>query len=226
MRVYEPDAAPLAIQGPKAIDVGAVLFGEDVRNMRPFAFREMALEGIPLVLARSGWSKQGSFELYLTDSSCESDFWALVKAAGAPWGIGPGAPNDVERIESGLISYGADMRWQTHPADPFEMGLGRFVDLDGYMISSTGRPSPRGGRGRSRVGVFVASDGVPGIVQPRPLILGERRVGTVSEIVRSRRLDRAIGIAMVETDAMSGDLWVSVADGRRAVTGTELPFIR
>lgn len=124
IRVHEPDVSPLAIQGPKAVEVAASLFGEDVRSMRHFAFAERELDGIPLVLARSGWSKQGGFELYLRDCTFGTKLWDLVKAAGAPFGIGPGAPNDIERIESGLISYGADMRRQTHRATPFEMGLG------------------------------------------------------------------------------------------------------
>lgn len=65
VQVFEPDVSPLAIQGPKAEDVTAALFGDWVRELRYFAFRDTDLNGIPLVLARSGWSKQGGFELYL-----------------------------------------------------------------------------------------------------------------------------------------------------------------
>ena len=116
--VMEPDVSPLAIQGPKAVDVAQALFGSWVRDLRYFGFAETELEGIPLVLARSGWSKQGGFELYLRDGSRGSALWDLVKRAGAVFGIGPGAPNDTERLESGLISYGADMRWQNPPRQP------------------------------------------------------------------------------------------------------------
>jgi len=67
--VSEPDVSPLAIQGPKAEEVVAMLFGDRVRAFRYFGFEETTLDGIPLVLARSGWSKQGGFELYLQDAT-------------------------------------------------------------------------------------------------------------------------------------------------------------
>jgi glycine cleavage system aminomethyltransferase T len=127
VRVFEPDVSPLAIQGPKAVDVVSALFGDWVRDLRYFGFRLTELDGIPLVVARSGWSKQGGFELYLRDSSRGQDLWNLTAAAGAPFGIGPGAPNYIERVESGLISYGADTDDMT---TPFELGLDRFIDLD------------------------------------------------------------------------------------------------
>jgi len=130
VEVSEPDVSPLAIQGPKAVEVVAALFGDRVRAFRYFGFEETSLDGIPLVLARSGWSKQGGFELYLMDHSRGSELWDKVKQAGSAFDIGPGAPNDTERLESGLISYGADMRWQTHRATPFEMGMSALVDLE------------------------------------------------------------------------------------------------
>lgn len=228
VRVSEPDASPLAIQGPKAVEVAAALFGEAVRAMRPFAFRETSLDGIPLVLARSGWSKQDGFEVYLTDGARGGDLWALVKAAGAPWDIGPGAPNDVERIESGLISYGADMRWQTHPADPFEMGLGKFVDLDGphdFIGRAALAARHSAGMSRRRTGVVVAGLPVTANAHPLPLMQGEARVGTVSEIVRSPRLACNIGVAMVSLGAEDG-LWIELRDGRRSVALADLPFIK
>ena len=127
VRVFEPDVSPLAIQGPKAQDVVADLCGEWIRDLRYFAFRSHQIDGIPMVVARSGWSKQGGYELYLQDGSRGEDLWRLVAEAGAPYGIGPGTPNYIERVESGLISYGADT---DDAANPFELGLERFMDID------------------------------------------------------------------------------------------------
>ncbi|MEM8848975.1 MAG: glycine cleavage system protein T [Pseudomonadota bacterium] len=228
VRVHEPDVSPMAIQGPKAVEVAAALFGDEIRGMRPFAFQEASLDGIPLVLARSGWSKQGGFELYLMDATRGSDLWGLVKATGMSWDIGPGAPNDVERIESGLISYGADMRRQTHPADPFEMGLGKFVDLDGpHDFIGRGALAARhaAGPSRRRTGVVIAGSPVTANAHPLPLMRGDAQVGTVSEIARSRRLDRNIGVAMVLIGA-EDDLWIDLSDGPRSVTLADLPFRR
>ena len=129
--VYEPDVSPLAIQGPKAIDVVADMFGDWVRTLRYFGFAEAELEGIPLILARSGWSKQGGYELYLRDGRYGARLWQLVKQAGAGYDIGPGTPNYIERVESGLISYGADTDDAT---TPYELGMDKFMDVDQKRI--------------------------------------------------------------------------------------------
>jgi len=127
VRVFEPDVSPLAIQGPKSFDVVADLCGDWIRELRYFGFRDYDLDGIPVVVARSGWSKQGGFEFYLRDGSRGEELWNLVAEAGKPYGIGPGTPNYVERVESGLISYGADT---DDMSNPFEYGLGKFMDVD------------------------------------------------------------------------------------------------
>lgn len=126
VEVSEPDASPMAVQGPKAEEVVAALFGDWVRGLKYFWFRETAIEGIPVAVARSGWSKQGGFEIYLLDGSQGTKLWNLVKEAGRPWDIGPGNPNFCERVESGLLSYGGDTDAQTNP---FEVRMGAYVDL-------------------------------------------------------------------------------------------------
>jgi glycine cleavage system aminomethyltransferase T len=127
VNLREPDVSPLAIQGPKAEQVTAALLGEWVKNLRFFWFKETHLGEIPLVVARSGWSKQGGFELYLRDSRYGEELWERVAAVGQPYGIAPGTPSAIERIESGLLSYGNDMTLENNP---FEIGLGKYCDLD------------------------------------------------------------------------------------------------
>ncbi|MEM6578652.1 MAG: glycine cleavage system protein T, partial [Pseudomonadota bacterium] len=126
VKISEPDASPLAVQGPKAEDVVADLFGDWVRDLKYFWFRDAQLEGLPLKVARSGWSKQGGFELYLLDHTQGSKLWDLVKEAGRSFDIGPGYPNPSERTESGLINWDVDADENTNP---FELRLGRYVDL-------------------------------------------------------------------------------------------------
>ena len=99
VEVGEPDVSPLAVQGPKAEDVVASLVGDWIRDLKYFWFGDAELEGIPLKIARSGWSKQGGFELYLMDGSKGDQLWQLVKEAGKPFDIGPGYPNPSERTE-------------------------------------------------------------------------------------------------------------------------------
>ncbi|MEM0948279.1 MAG: glycine cleavage T C-terminal barrel domain-containing protein [Pseudomonadota bacterium] len=229
VKVAEPDVSPMAVQGPRATDVIAALFGERVRSFPYFGFEETHLGNIPLVLARSGWSKQGGFELYLQDGSRATELWGLVAAAGATFGIGPGAPNDIERIESGLISYGADMRWQDRRANPFEMGFGRLIELeDGHdfvgrdaLRQIAERPTTR-----TRIGLVVeGQETLP--THPAPLFRGSEEVGQVHELVWSPRFGQMIGVCLIRADLAKPktSLNVSIGGTERVAHVHPLPFI-
>ncbi|MEX1234888.1 MAG: glycine cleavage T C-terminal barrel domain-containing protein [Roseovarius sp.] len=228
--VREPDVSPLAVQGPKAVEVIAAMFGDWVRELKYFGFRETMLGDIPLVLARSGWSKQGGYELYLTDRSRGTELWTRVKEAGQPFGIGPGAPNDVERLESGLVSYGADMRVQDYPATPYEMGFGPLIDLAAghdFIGRAALEAQVRGGQTRRRVGLMIEGEAaLPG--HPVDLRRGDEVVGHASEIAYSRRMGGVIGVGLVRGDI--GDdaqgLEICLPDGPRPVRLAALPFIK
>lgn len=229
--VSEPDVSPLAIQGPRSMDVAEALFGPWVGELKYFGFRKVDLDGIPLVVARSGWSKQGGVELYLRDGAHGTDLWERVKAAGAPFGIGPGAPNDIERLESGLISYGADMRRQTYPANPFEMGFGGMIDLtSGHdfigraALERVAAQRPK----RRRVGVILDGAPVAGNAQPLDLLQDGTAVGYVSEIAYSKRLDKNIGVGLgpIDLSEERSDLTVTLPDSPRGVRITDIPFVK
>jgi aminomethyltransferase len=231
VRVSEPDVSPLAVQGPKAAALIAQLLGDWIHELKYFWFRETSLQGIPLVLARSGWSKQGGFELYLRDATYGSALWDLVRDAGSRHGIGPGAPNDVERLESGLLSYGADARAQTHPANPFELGLGKLVDLDGPgdFIGKQALLKIRDeGVKRRLAGFIIQGEPMPGSEHPVPVTQDDIEVGSIGEIVYSSRLGNNIAIGIISNDIADNaeNLAISVNDTAHAVTITALPFVR
>jgi aminomethyltransferase len=226
VEVGEPDVSPLAIQGPLAEDVVAAMFGDWVRGLKYFWFRETSLDGIPLVLARSGWSKQGGFELYLMDGTQGTRLWNLVREAGRPWGIGPGYPNVVERIESGLLSYGGDTDDTTNP---YEVRLGRYIDLhvpDDVVGIQALRRIHREGPRRHQLGALLDGD------EPTPLLFHWHgifrdgvRVGDLTNCVWSPRLRRNIGFALVATPCRPGDR-VEIHKEGRVVQATlqTLPF--
>lgn len=230
-RVSEPDVSPLAIQGPKAMAVAEALFGPWVRDLRYFGFRETDLDGIPLVLVRSGWSKQGGFELFLTDGSRGTELWNRVMDAGRPFGIGPGAPNDTERLESGLLSLGADCRYQDFPADAFEMGLGKMIDLDRadeFVGKDALRRIRETGPRRRRTGFHIDGPPLPGNAHPIPVLRGGETVGLLSEFAHSKRLARTIGTGLIAAalpDCTDG-LTAEIDGALRALTLAPLPFIR
>lgn len=230
VRVFEPDVSPMAVQGPKAEDLIADLFGEWVRDVRYFWFRETELNGIPLVLARSGWSKQGGFELYLTDGARGGALWETVKLAGAKYAIGPGAPNDVERVESGLLSYGSDARHTHLPANPFELGLGKLVDFasGGDFVGREALLKVKiQGAKRRFTGFVISGAPIEGSENQHLLKNKAENVGVITEMVYSPRLKKNIGVGLVNADLTEiiGGLEVHLPDGFRRVSLAKLPFL-
>ncbi len=224
--VREPDASPLAVQGPKAEEVVASLLGDWVRELKYFWFRETELDGIPLLVARSGWSKQGGFELYLLDATRGGELWTRVEAAGRPFGIGPGGPNYVERVESALLSYGAD---NEPDCDPFEMGLGRFVDLerpDAFVGKQRLIERKAAGPRRRLVGVFIDGPPLASNQYPWPATVEGRHAGTIRVVAHSARLGRNIGLALLLSAHAEPGTRVAIHGeaGRLDGTVTRLPF--
>lgn len=230
VRVFEPDVSPLAIQGPKAESLVADLFGTRVKEFKYFGFEQTELQGIPLVLARSGWSKQGGFELYLQDGSRGVELWNIVKAAGAAYGIRPGAPNDIERLESGLVSYGADGRLQTNPCNPFEISLGKLVDFD-KSDDFVGRKAllkiKKEGVKRRRVGYVISGAPIQACQHSLEVrdALGQI-VGILSDFVYSPRFSRNIGVGMIAAEVAddASDLVILLDGAPRQITIKEQPF--
>ena len=229
--VQEPDVSPLAVQGPMAEPLMVDLFGPHVTSLKYFWFIETELRGIPLVLCRSGWSKQGGFELFLQDGTRGVELWNLVVEAGEKYGIGPGAPNNAERIESGLLSWGGDT---TPDSNPFEAGMARYVDVDiaaDYIGKAALQRITETGPVRLFTGLTIEpADGEPDSWQMHertPVFMGVERVGTMSSVAYSPRLRRTIAVAQIRRSAVEAGATVEVASpgGRRRATITELPFI-
>src|SRR5881628_64456 len=125
--VREPDVSPLQLQGPKSKDVIAALFGEEILDLEYYHLRETELDGIPLVITRTGWSAERGYELYVRDSKFGERLWDAVIAAGAKHDIRPIAPSEIRRIEAGILNYSSDIMLDNNP---YEIGLGWTVDED------------------------------------------------------------------------------------------------
>ncbi|HSF96771.1 MAG TPA: dimethylsulfoniopropionate demethylase [Thermohalobaculum sp.] len=226
--VTEPDVSPLAVQGPKAVEVIADLFGEDVRKMGYFRFLEAEIDGIPVLLQRSGWSKQGGFELYLRDGRMGTQLWNMVKEAGRPHGIGPGCPNGMERIESGLLSFGGDTDAETNP---YEVRLGKYVDLDAPEVA-IGLPALRliseQGPKRHQLGIELdIEERLASQDRPSTLLRDGTAMGKMTANTWSPRMEANIGMCLVSVDLNPGDtVTVELPEGRQADGRMcELPFL-
>jgi aminomethyltransferase len=223
--VREPDVSPLAIQGPKAQDLCRDLFGDIVDEIGFFHFRPVEVDGIPIVLMRSGWSRQGGFELFLTDGAKGMELWELAFAAGEPYDAAPGTPHQMERIEHGLLSYGADTDDDT---DPIEANLGKWVDLDGddfvgkaALVARQEQPDQR----RLLVNVDIDGD-MPAPEHPWPATCQGAPAGELRTATWSPKLGRNVGLALVPTACSAPGTILDVdADGRGlTVTVSSVPF--
>lgn len=127
VQVDEPDVWPLAVQGPMADTLMARLFGDAVHDIRFFRYARLKFQGHPFIVARSGWSKQGGFEVYVDDVDVGRALYDELFLQGEDLLVRPGCPNLIERLESGLLAFGNDMD-SRHSV--LESGLGAFINLD------------------------------------------------------------------------------------------------
>ncbi|WGH78680.1 glycine cleavage T C-terminal barrel domain-containing protein [Jannaschia ovalis] len=214
--IREPDVSPLQLQGPQSRNIMQALFGDAILDLRYYWLRELDLDGIPLVVSRTGWSSELGYEIYLRDGSRGDELWERIMAAGAPFGLKPGHTSTIRRIEAGMLSYHADMDPGTNP---FELGLGRLVDLDSD-IDFIGKPALArirdAGIRRKQVGLVIGGDrlATPNTVF-WPVSAGGRHVGKVTSAVHSPRLGRNIALALIDAEQAVLGASVEVAvDGR------------
>ncbi len=194
--VDEPDVSPLAVQGPRAEDLMASVFGDRVRDIRFFKFDLLDFNGRDLVVARSGYSKQGGFEIYVEGEDIGMPLWNALMEAGKPLDVHAGCPNLIERIEGGLLSYGNDM---TDDNTPHECGLGRFCNTQ-TAIGCVGRDAllrvAKEGPVRQIRPVSIHGR-VPPCDRHWPVKAGDTVVGRISSAAWSPDFDTTVAIGMV-----------------------------
>jgi len=228
VKISEPDVSPLAVQGPKAGAVVSSIFGDWVHDLKYFWFAESEINGIPVAVQRSGWSKQGGFEIYLRDGTRGDELWNIVKEAGAPFDIGNGGPTSPERTESGLVSCGSDSDGTTNP---YEVRLGNYIDLDVpddvIGIQALRRIHAEGPK-RHQLGLILEGE------TPDPLsfhwediTVDGQKVGDMTNCVWSPRLSKNIGYALISRSCTIGDTVTLSRSGGRKVVATlvDMPFL-
>jgi dimethylsulfoniopropionate demethylase len=228
--VEEPDVSPLSLQGPRAEDVMAKVFGEAVRDIRFFHFGFVDFMGTRQLVERGGYSKQGGFEIYLNDGKLGSALWDTMWEAGKPFNMTPGCPNLIERIEGGLLSYGNEF---TRENNPLEAGLAKYCKLDG-SIDFIGRAAlqkaANDGHAREMRGVLFDGGACPPCGKPWPVLAGNAagpQIGQITSAAWSPRLKRNVGLSMIERGFWEPGQEVTVvsADGvQRTGTVSGLPF--
>jgi glycine cleavage system aminomethyltransferase T len=230
--IREADVSPVQVQGPRSPAVIAALFGRAVEDLAYYRCAEAEVDGIPVVVSRTGWTGEVGYEIYLRDSSRGTELFDRVVEAGAPHGIRVAAPSEARRIEAGIFNYGSDMRVEDTPLHI--SGLERLAELDqdGDFIGKAAlRRIAAEGVDRKLVGIGIGGDpmrdeGALSEFWPVEDASGER-IGRVTAGAWSPRLERNIGYAWVPSEHMEAGtpLDVRSPQGRRRATVEELPFV-
>ncbi len=231
--------ALIAVQGPRAQEIVVGLVddptpAEAVRSLKYYASVPARVVGIDALVARTGYTGEDGFELFVP-ADAASALWRAVLAAGAPLGLVPAglSARDSLRLEAGMPLYGNELDTTTTPHDA---GLGRVVKLD--KVDADGAPLPFVGReplaaraasapARTLVGLQglsrrAARHGYP-VVTPSGAV-----VGTVTSGAPSPTLGYPVAMAYVtpEVSADGTELAVDVRGRHEPVRVVPLPFYR
>ena len=200
--IEEPDVSPLQLQGPKSGMIMEKLFGESIKDLKYYWLRELELEGIPLVVSRTGWSSELGYELYLRDGSRGDQLWEMIMDVGKVYGLQPGHTSSIRRIEGGMLSYHADADITTNP---FEVGLDRLVAIESdinFIGKKALQKIYQEGIKRTQVGLEISGEAFQG---PNTIFWPVQRdgktIGKVTSAVYSPRLKKNIALAMVDVTA-------------------------
>jgi aminomethyltransferase len=225
--ICEPDVSPLQLQGPRSMDVMKALFGDDVEDMKYYWLRHLELDGMKLVVSRTGWSSELGYEIYLQDGTRGNELWDKIMAAGEPFGLKPGHTSTIRRIEGGMLSYHADMDIKTNP---YELGMDRLIGLDAphdFIGKAALRDIRDKGITRKQIGIVMDGER---LASPNttfwPIKHNGNIVGKVTSAVYSPRLEQNIALAMVDVTAaeLGCKLSVETSTETRHATVVEKPF--
>ena len=225
--IHEPDVSPLQLQGPKSGEVMRALFGDSIMDLKYYWLRHVDLDGIPLIVSRTGWSSELGYEIYLQASADGDKLWEKIMAVGQPLGLKPGHTSSIRRIEGGMLSYHADADINTNP---FELGLDRLVNLESgadFIGKAALQRIKDTGVSRKQVGLVIEGAALTG---PNTTFWAITKdgvaIGKVTSAIHSPRLKQNIALAMMAVDhtAIGTRVEVVTGHGTRSATVVERPF--
>ena len=199
VRIREPDVWPLAVQGPKAAGVLAKVFGERIHSIKKFNFDYFSLDGSSQLIAKTGYSRIGGFEIYLSRPELGTFLWETILEAGKSENIRPGSPNIIDRVEAGLLSYGNEM---TVENTPLECNMDKFLDIykeEDYIGKKVLLRQIKYGIKRRIKGVIYKGPRLPTITRPLQVFDTDKKtiVGNLTSGAFSPFFKNNIGLGMI-----------------------------
>ena len=227
VKINEPNVNILAVQGPLSDDLMAKLFGQKIRELKFFNFNYYEFNGNKYFIARSGWSKQGGFEVYVEDNLAGQDLYDYLFEAGKEFNVGPGCPNLIERIEGALLSYGSDF---DNRDNPFEANFDKYINLDtevDFLGKEKLKTIKQNGINRKLMGVKIDHNTID--MYCEKTLYGDKNdiVGVVRSATYSPTFKKVIGIAMINKPYWDAKTQFKIDINEKIFVGTicDLPFI-
>ena len=226
VEIATPHVYPMQLQGPRSAEIMVDVFGEEILDLRYYWWMRSSVDGIDVVISRTGYSSELGYEVYLLGEARGGELWEILMTAGKPCGISPGSPNRIRRIEGGVLDYASDI---TPDENPLELGLDRLIAWDTDFLGKAALEKVRDeGVRRRLIGLFLDGPALQKNNEHRwPVTSASTKVGFVTNAVHSPRLDRNIAFAMIDVpfDANDTVLTVETVEGARSAERTTLPFI-
>ena len=199
VEVSEPDVNIMAVQGPKSFKLMEKVFGKKITQLKFFCFDYYNFKGNKFLIARSGWSKQGGYEVYVKNREAGQNLYDELFLAGKEFQVEPGCPNLIERIESALLSAGNDF---DNEDNPYECGFDKYIDVESdihYIGKKALVKIIKKGINRKLMGVLIDSDKIV-VTEEMPLQNGKSLVGYLRSAVYSPHFKKVVGIAMIKRE--------------------------
>ena len=227
VEIFEPDVNILAIQGPKSFKLMEEIFGKEISDMKFFGFDYFEFEGVKHLIARSGWSKQGGYEVYVEDRKSGVALYDKLFEVGKKYDVKPGCPNLIERLESGLLSYGNDIDIDDNP---LECGFDKLVNTDSeveFLGKEALKKIKSEGIKKKLMGVKIDTNAISvtesiSIFDENNNEIGELRSGGYSP-----HFKKVIGIAMLKKPYWETSQNIKISINNKIFNGKvcDLPFI-
>ena len=227
VKIYEPNVDIFAIQGPKSFDLMEKIFDKKIKDLKFFGFDYFEFNGVKHLIARSGWSKQGGFEVYVENTQSGLELYDQLFELGKEFNVKPGCPNLIERIESGLLSYGNDF---DNNDNPFECGFGKYVNLDtniNFLGKDKLKKIEKEGIKRKLMGVLIETDKINLTTSLNIKDNNNNFIGELRSACYSPHFKKVIGIAMINQPyCKASESGIIEIDGNSlSLKVCDLPFI-
>ena len=197
VKIFETNIATLAIQGPKSENLMKKIFGDGICKLKFFNFDYFDYKGAKFMISKSGFSKQGGYEIYIEDLESGLVLYDQLMLAGKEFNIKPGCPNSIERIEGALLSYGNDM---DNNDNPFECGFDKYVCLDNginYLGKKALHDIKKRGIEKKLMGVKIDLKEVNLTKEENLLDENNNTIGFLRSAAYSPKFNQVVGIAMI-----------------------------